>query len=47
MTKREKMWTGAESLARKALGPDADEATLKAVAQKIYSSLPRQVRQAA
>lgn len=47
MTKREEMRNDAEDLARKALGPDADEQTLKSVAEKIYHALPRQVRQAA
>lgn len=47
MTKREKMRHSAESLARKALGPKADAETLRVVADKIYSALPRQVREAA
>jgi hypothetical protein len=47
MTKREKMRHSAEALARKALGPKANEEMLKAVADKIFSALPRQVREAA
>lgn len=47
MTKREQMRHGAEDLARKALGPDVDEDTLREVAERIFDALPRQVRQAA
>lgn len=47
MTKREQMQSGAENLARRALGPNVDEETLKAVAEKIFAALPKQVRQAA
>ena len=47
MTKREKMRSGAETLARKALGRRADGETVKAVADKIYQSLPKSVREAA
>lgn len=47
MTKREQMRSNAENLARRALGPNADEETLKSVAEKIFHALPRQIRQAA
>lgn len=47
MTKREKMRYDAENLARTALGPNVDEDTLRDLAEKIFSALPRRVRQAA
>jgi hypothetical protein len=47
MTKRERMLSDAEGLARRALGPNADAETLRAVAEKIFCALPRQVRQTA
>lgn len=47
MTKREKMRSGAERLARKTLGKRADEETIRTVAEKIYEALPKQVREAA
>lgn len=47
MTKREKMRSGAEKLARRALGKNADEQKVREVAEKIYCALPEQVREAA
>lgn len=47
MTKREQMRSSAEGLARKALGPDVDDETLRSVTDKIFQALPKQVRQAA
>jgi len=47
MTKREIMRHGAEDLARKTLGKNADEETIRSVAERIYQALPKQVRQAA
>nr|NUR37553.1 hypothetical protein [Sphingomonas sp.] len=47
MTKRERMQHDAEELARRTLGRTADEEVIRAVADKIYRSLPKQVREAA
>lgn len=47
MTKREKMRHDAEDLARKTLGRNADEDTIRTVASRIFEALPRQVREAA
>jgi hypothetical protein len=37
----------AENLARKTLGRNADEDTIRNVADRIFHSLPKQVREAA
>jgi hypothetical protein len=47
MTKREKQRHAAEDLARKTLGRNADEDTIRSVADKIYHALPKQVREPA
>ena len=47
MTKREKMRHDAEGLARKTLGRNADAETVRTVADKIFQSLPKRVREAA